>query len=290
MNFGKYLKTAFLNHWNLLAFLGGTAFSFVSGQPDVVLPLVLAGECTYLGLLATHPKFQKYVDAQEAKLLRTEASVANRDNLERIVRSLPRELLGRFEALRRQCLELRQIAEQLKHPTPLGIDQPLEASQVAGLDRLLWIYLRLLYTQFALGRFLAKTKESDIQADVHRLEQQLAQQPADETNPSAQRIRKTLADNIETSRARLANLSKARDNYKLVEAQIDQLENKIRSLSEMAVNRQEPQFISTQVDQVAASMMQTEQTMNELQFATGLEAVSDEAPSLLDAEKLRAWN
>jgi len=289
VNFGKYLKTAFLNHWNLLAFLSGTAFSLLSGQADVVLPLVLAGEVGYLGLLASHPKFQKYVDAQEAKELRTEASVATRASLDRIMRSLPRDALERFELLRKQCLELRQIAEALKHPSPLGIDQPLEQSQVAGLDRLLWIYLRLLYTRFALGRFLAKTKDSDIQQDLERLQRQLAQHPADETNIPSQRIRKTLEDNIATSQARLANLSKARDNYKLIEAQLDQLENKIRSLSEMAVNRQEPQFISGQVDQVAASMLQTEQTMNELQFATGLEAVSDETPQLLDAEKVKTW-
>jgi hypothetical protein len=38
----------------------------------------------------------------------------------------------------------------------------------------------------------------------------------------------------------------------------------------MAVNRQEPDFISGQVDQVASSMLETERTMNELRFATGL--------------------
>ena len=38
-----------------------------------------------------------------------------------------------------------------------------------------------------------------------------------------------------------------------------------------------------QVDQVAASMLDTEKTMNELQFVTGLNAV-EEAPSLLQGE------
>ena len=74
-----------------------------------------------------------------------------------------------------------------------------------------------------------------------------------------------------------------RANYDLVKLEIDRLENKIRSLSELAVNRQEPDYISGQVDQVAASMLETEKTMNELQFVTGLESV-DEAPSLLQNE------
>ena len=61
----------------------------------------------------------------------------------------------------------------------------------------------------------------------------------------------------------------------------DQLENKIRSLSEMAINRQEPEFISNEVGHVASSMMETERTMNDLQFATGLAAVTEETPELL---------
>ena len=46
------------------------------------------------------------------------------------------------------------------------------------------------------------------------------------------------------------------------------------------MNRQEPDFISGQVDQVASSMLETEKTMNELQFVTGLDTV-DDAPELL---------
>ena len=69
----------------------------------------------------------------------------------------------------------------------------------------------------------------------------------------------------------------------MVKLEIDRLENKIQSLSEMAVNRQEPDFISGQVDQVANSMMETEKTMHELRFVTGLNNV-DEAPALLQGE------
>ena len=63
---------------------------------------------------------------------------------------------------------------------------------------------------------------------------------------------------------------------------IDRLENKIQSLSELAVNRQEPDFISGQVDQVATSMVDTERTINDLQFATGLQPLDEALPSLLE--------
>lgn len=282
----KYFKTAFLNHWNLLAFAAGTAFGLISGAPDVVLPLVLAGEVGYLGLLGTHPKFRAYVDAQEAKETRQENTQTAQRMLARIVASLPRDLLQRYESLRSRCAELRTIAQELKQPGMAADDLPLEGLQLAGLDRLLWIYLRLLYTQFALSRFLEKTREDEIQGDVKRLEERLGKLAAD-TNPQTARVRKALEDNLQTSRARLENFQKARDNHQLVQLEIERLENKIRSLSEMAVNRQEPEFISSQVDSVASSMLETEQTMNELKFATGLDPIGEDTPPLLQSPLVR---
>jgi hypothetical protein len=283
VRFGKYLKTAFMNHWNLLAFLGGTVFALLSPAPDVLLPVVAAGELAYLGMLGAHPKFQAYVDAQEAKKTREATSASSQQTLERITSSLPKELLDRFVALRARCLELQQIASELKQPGEHDAHLPFEHYQIAGLDRLLWIHLRLLYTKYALYRFLKQTSEEQIKADIKRLETRLAELPASADGDQQQRVRKALEDNLQTSRDRLANLMRARDNYDLVKLEIDRLENKIHSLSELAVNRQEPDYISGQVDQVAASMVETEKTMNELQFATGLDNV-EEAPALLEGE------
>ncbi len=279
----KYLKTAFLNHWNLLALFAGTAFALLS-VPDVVLPLVAAGEIAYVALLGSHPKFQQYVEAQEAKLHREASSGAKQQTLDHIMKSLPPEILHRFQTLRSQCVELRQIAMELKRPGIGVVDAPLDEFQLTGLDRLLWIHLRLLYTQYALSQFLKKTSADQIKQGIARLEQQIQQLPSDKDDSSKQRFRAALEDNLQTSRSRLANLDKARENYQLVDVEIDRLENKIRSLSEMAVNRQEPEFISSEVDHVASSMIDTEKTMNELQFATGLNPVDNEPPELLRAK------
>ena len=280
MNFGKYLKKAFLNHWNLLAFGAASGFALLSGFGDVLMPLVLAGEAAYVGLLSAHPKFQQYVDAQAAKDVRASGSQQTQQALASITRSLPKQLLERFESLRAQCLELRQIALEMKNPGKTGAEFSLDEYQLTGLDRLLWIHLRLLFTQYALSKFLQKTSDQQINADIERLQKQLNSLPVSEALQS-QRVRKALTDNLETSRTRLDNWNKAHDNFELVKLEIDRLENKIRSLSELAVNRQEPEFISGQVDQVATSMLETEKTMNELQFATGLDQLDDEAPELM---------
>jgi hypothetical protein len=286
----KYIKSAFLVPWNLLAFGAGmvaAAVSFDANLAMVIASLTMAAEVAYLGFLGTHPKFQKYVEAQEAKGNRAEAVVGAEQALQQILGALPRPAVQRFEALRGRCLELRQIAVNLRDPSLAHSPLPLEELHLEGLDRLLWIYLRLLYTQHALESFLQKTNEKDIRTNIQTQEARLQKTPVDD-NPQRQRIRKSLEDNLETSRLRLQNYEKARDHMELVKLEIERLETKINSLSELAVNRQEPNFISEQVDQVASSMVQTERTMNELQFATGLATAEEEVPQLIRRESVRA--
>lgn len=281
MTFAKYLKAAFGNRWNLLAFLGSMGFAALSGVPDVVMPLVLAAEVAYLGLLGTHPKFQSYVDAQTAKAQRQQTTASAEQSLKEILSSLPRPSVARFKELRDRCLELRRIATQLQAADKEGGGH-LEQFQAAGLDRLLWIYLRLLFTEYALGQFLERTERRGIESEIALLEERL--KPLASASPGSQqeKMRITLEDNIQTCRDRLANHQKARDNFELVRLEIDRLENKIKSLSELAINRQEPDFISGQVDQVATSMVDAERTMNELQFATGLRPADEAVPELLE--------
>lgn len=288
MGVAKYFKKAFLNRWNLLALTGGTGAAIVAGAAmfPVLMPLVLAGEIAVIAMLATHPKFQAYIDAQEAAQNRKASSQTSSQALQQILRQLPRKALDRFEQLRTRCLELRQIASDLKQSNHDEPSAPLESFQLAGLDRLLWIFLRLQFTQYSIARFLERTSIEQIQADIKQTEYRLSKVPAEDASPHNQKIRHTLEDNLQTCKDRLANYEKAKNNYELVGLELDRLENKIRTLAELAVNRQEPDFISGQVDQVASSMLETEKTMNELQFATGLGPLDEEAPELVQEKQV----
>jgi chemotaxis protein histidine kinase CheA len=281
MGLGKYIKAAFANRWNLLAMFGGVGVALISGAPDIVLPLILAAEAAYLGLLGTHPKFQKYVDAQAAASERKEKSQSSQQALQQILQLLPPQALARFERLRAQCLELRQIAADIAQSRTSEAGAPLDSLQLAGLDRLLWIFLRLLFTEFSLSKFLDRTNPRLIRQEITTTEQRLKAIAPDDASPHAQKMRRTLEDSLQTCKDRLANYEKAKANHELVQLEIDRLENKIKSLAELSVNRQEPDFISGQVDQVAGSMLETEKTMNELQFATGLAPVDEEVPELV---------
>ena len=52
----------------------------------------------------------------------------------------------------------------------------------------------------------------------------------------------------------------------------------------MSVNRQDPDFLSSQVDSAAESMRQTEKAVSELQHLTGLGDELQEPPAILEAD------
>src|SRR5438874_6127170 len=61
---GDYLKEAFLFRWNLLFLLGGAAAAALTPLAPVLLPLVAAGELTYLTGLVSVPRFRAAIDAK----------------------------------------------------------------------------------------------------------------------------------------------------------------------------------------------------------------------------------
>src|SRR5215510_10688071 len=63
---GDYLREAFLFRWNLLLFLGGAAASALTPAPlpQVLLPLIAAGELSYLAGLVSMPRFRAAIDVK----------------------------------------------------------------------------------------------------------------------------------------------------------------------------------------------------------------------------------
>lgn len=277
----KYIRAAFWNRWNILALVAGAGAAVISGRPDIFGALVLAGEIAYLGLLGTHPKFQKYVEAQAHKAKSEPSKESATDRLQRLTDSLQADQRDRYVRLRQRCLDLHELAASLRGSGNDRFTGSLDSMQLEGLDRLLWIFLRLLHTQHTLSRFLEQTNEASIQSEIERVEARLAEMDEKDASPHTMKMKRTLEDNLQTCRQRLENYDKARANHEFVSLEIDRLENKIKSLAELAVNRREHDFISTQVDEVADSMVETEKTITELDFDMGFDETDGQVPELL---------
>jgi len=245
-------------------------------DPLIVLPVVAAGEALYLGGIATHPKFQAYVDAGDHKLEKARVKAVTTD---RIFKSLDPRSRARFEELRRRCQNLQMLAEGIR-PADMG---EVGSMHSEGVNKLLWVFLKLLYSKRSLEIFLQTTDEMTLRANIDNVQKKidrLGPQPED-TNAEV-KMRRTLDDTLNSANLRLANWLKAQENHQYIQLELDRIDAKITSIAELAVNRNEPDFITSEVDGVAATMEQTESAMAELQFLSGLDDHDLAPPSFVE--------
>ena len=286
-----YLKEAFLFRWNLLFLLGGAAAAALTPLAPVLLPLVAAGELTYLTGLVSVPRFRAAIDAKVhagAKAAATAGAAAPLPpavSLVTMLNGLPADARTRFERLHARCLEMRGIAAGVRGAAG---DQSGGAEEIRtpGLDRLLWLFLRLLLSRTALDRFLKTMNEQEISTRLGELRKNLAAaQSAQAAKTSVdERIVRSLQDSIAMGELRLDNFGRAKKNAEFVSIELDRIEGKIQALAEMAVNRQDPDFLTSQVDSAAESMRQTEKAVSELQHLTGLADQLEEPPAILETD------
>jgi hypothetical protein len=192
---------------------------------------------------------------------------------------LPAEARTRFERLHARCLEMRGIAAGVRGATGNQAGA-VEEIRTPGLDRLLWLFLRLLLSKTALDRFLKTMDGQEISGRLEELRKSLATAQA----AGDDRVVRSLQDSIAMGELRLDNFGKAKKNAEFVGVELDRIEGKIQALAEMAVNRQDPDFLSSQVDSAAESMRQTEKAVSELQHLTGLGEQLEEPPAILESD------
>ncbi|HTK52561.1 MAG TPA: hypothetical protein VL308_11780 [Gemmatimonadaceae bacterium] len=278
-----YVKHAFLYPWNLLFFLGGAALAAMSPHPDAFIPIIGGLELAYLTGLSSIPRFRTAIDAKvaaKARAARANAGVSgsSQQSLERILETLPAPALRRFLLLRQRCFEMRSIASGVRGQADTGPDSA-ESIRTPALDRLLYLFLRLLVSQNGLDRFLRSTSEQDLStklADV-RTRLEAAKTAGDE------RVTNSLQDSVADAELRLENYRKAAKDAEFVAIELDRIETKIQALMEMGVSRQDPDYLSHQVTAAAESMQHTEAAVNELQHLTGLADQIEEPPAILES-------
>ena len=278
-----YLHEAFLFRWNMLFFLGGVAAASLTPFASALLPLVAAGELTYLASLVSVPRFRAAIDAAVHASGPAEpgAPAPPRVSVVTMLEGLPPAARARFQRLHARCLEMRGIAAGVRGASG-DADASAEAIRTPGLDRLLWLFLRLLLSKTALDRFLQTLDEQELTSRVAELRKNL--EAAKAAPAGDDRIARSLQDSIASCELRLDNYGRAKKNGEFVSVELDRIEGKIQALAEMAVNRQDPDFLSSQVDSAADSMRQTEKAVSELQHLTGFADQLEEPPAILEAD------
>ena len=179
---------------------------------------------------------------------------------------------------------MTRIANAVRGDTADPSGASVELRQPA-LDRLLWVFLKLLLSDQAIARFLEAADRAQIQRTIGDLGDRIKKREtavAEAERPD-DRVLRSLHDSLATAELRKDNLAKAASNAEFVGAELDRLENKIQAVTEMAVSHADPDEMSSRIDAIAEGIAQTEQTIRELQNITGM-AAHDEAPAILGAD------
>lgn len=274
LHFGDYLAAAFKNRWNLLLLIGGAAAAIIAPRTDVGLSILLAAELGFVTLMASNPRFQRAISAERnAEASKQTSQTMSRRFLE-LYHGLDDPARKQFEALRVRC-------EVLRSSTEGNTVEQFSDEQLSGVDRLLWVYLKLLHTRLKLQRFFRTTDRNEIENLEQTTRLRLEALPKDATDDLAVKKKRSLEDTLATAVARKDNLKRAQENSEFVELELERIAAKLTAVSEMAINRQDPAQITHEVDDVARSVESTEQAIGELQMLTGLTMEDAEAPPIL---------
>ena len=185
---------------------------------------------------------------------------------------------ARFESLRQRCTELVKLRRDMAAKEGAsGVDNFRSES----LDRMLWLFLKLLHQRTGLEKFLGATRRESIEAELKSAEQQLA--TALERDQSSglpeSRLATSIRDRVTTIRERLDNHQQAAESLELVSAEIDKTEQQITHLCEVGMTMSDSAGLSTQIDSISASLQSSEKIFSQASFS---QIYDDEpAPPLL---------
>jgi hypothetical protein len=271
--FLSYLKAAFMWRWNMLGFGAGFLFAILSGQFSVFFPLIAAVEIAYLALLSTNPKFRLAVDVRTQQ---TEQEVDSSGLMLQIKANLRKEDWDRYEKLRQRCLALDKLGRQFRG-TQAEDNNAVSSMQTESLERLLWMFLKLLYSQDALNRFVTGINQNDIKKQIASTEEELKGAAAKD---SAGKLARSFEDKLDILKQRLTNYEKAAENRELIAAEIDRIEQKVCAISELAVRSSDASDLSAQVDGIAAGVSATENAIRSLDVVQAFK--TEKVPKLLN--------
>ena len=262
---GAAIKRAFTWHWHLLGLGTGLAVALVGGlSASVWLPVLLAAEAGYLGFLGFNPRFQNVLKGQ--KKMPPPLPVDPRQRFQQLMDFLSAADVERFDSLRRRCSELVDLRRSMvTKDGAFGV----EDFRGESLDRMLWLFLKLLHQRSGLQKFLGATQRDQIESELHAAEQQLAS--AQDRDKSAglpdSRLTISVRDRVTTIKERLDNHHQAEDGLELVTAEIDKTEQQITRLCETGMTTSDSAGLSVQIDTISQSLQSSEKIFSQNSYS-----------------------
>jgi hypothetical protein len=256
--------------------IGIGAFGFLGILNPGFWIIGIGCELAYLGLLGTHPRFQRLVNG--GRLLDEQRQWQER--LSDLTRQLPPEDQQRYRTLESRC---KGILEQQVRGATIS---PGTEEQGAGLGKLVWIYLRLLLTRESIRKVIhgpANTPDEEARMDdrIGKLQQQLTDSAVGED------LRKSLSGQIEILQQRLAKKREAVEKLAFLDAELTRIQEQVELLREQSVLSTDPETVSQRIDQVTTTLGGTNQWIQDQQKIYGAmeDLLADPPPLVVPGAK-----
>lgn len=272
-----YAKAAFFNEYHLPLLIGSVIFAFLTPITSVLLPLIVAGELIYMSAMVQHPRFQRFVDSTQNARTDQEKEIEANERVKKFYNLLSPVARSAYDSLRDRC---DIISRAVPHASSDGVDR-IADWQTQGVNKLLFVYLKLLYTRQSLNDFLSRIDErllDDLEGDTKKKMERVQK----DNLLSKEKMLRSLQDTLNTVQTRKTNLLKAKENYDFIGMELDRISAKLTTLSEMAINRQDPAMLTAGVDDVANSVQTTEQAIGELSMFAGIPIEEEYVPSMMN--------
>ncbi|HYG73446.1 MAG TPA: hypothetical protein VEK08_00330 [Planctomycetota bacterium] len=278
--FGSYLKAALLNRWNMLLLVSGGVAAYFSPSPEIGFAALAGADLALATILASTNRLQQSVNAEFDAANAAEADENMRRRFNQIFYGLDQPSQARFNELRTRCEAMRESMRAAMDVPSKGIQEMAEA-QLNGVNKLLWVYLKLLHTRSTLQKFFKQADEAEMKKQQDAVREKLNALPPEGADEITEKKRRSLQDTLATATSRMENYTRAKQNVEFVELELDRIAAKLTALTEQAVNRQDPAALSREVDYVASSVQTTEETINELHDINGITEADAAPPPIL---------
>jgi hypothetical protein len=268
-------------NWLMLA-----AFALLGvGTQQPGLLVVGAGvELAYLSLLATNPRFQRFVAGSQ--------QVSSQRNVQAQLQTLFASLSdGDRRRYQRLATRGQAILEQ---QFGRSTDAPGYDMQSESLGKLTWMYLRLLVTRQAILRVVStgtgpatvvkmsdypQTPTGERTEDLQRRLVELQRRLTDAT--LSDDLRHSLQGQADLLQQRLKRRGEAERKLAYLDAELQRIEEQIELIREQAVLSTDPETFSHRIDEIGASLTGTADWIAEQQRALGaMDDLLSESPSL----------
>ena len=270
------LKRSFTWRWHLLGLGAGLGVAVLSGAPMLWFPFLAAAELGYLGFLGLNPRFQNILKGKAATPPALPDDPGQR--FREMMSFLSPEDVTRFDSLRQRCSELVALRRSMSAKDGLGVVDDFRSESI---DRMLWLFLKLLYQRSGQERFLAATNRAQIEKELESAEQQLATAQSRDSSAGLpeSRLTTSIRERIQTIQERLENHRRASEGLELITAEVDKTEQQITHLCEVGMTLSDSAGLSLQIDAISASLQSSERIFSETSFSQMLD--NEPAPSLL---------